>query len=117
MMEDTKYGLTGSVWTKDATIAQTFLDGLEVCVAYNNWANDVHMQVPWAGVGLSGNGVGGEAAADDPIVWSRFEELTRLGPAPARGTRSPPVRPPPPARTRTSEPCSCLLSQARCPAR
>ena len=59
MMEDTKYGLTGSVWTRDAAVAETFLNSMTVCVCYHNWANDVHMHVPWAGVGLSGNGLGG----------------------------------------------------------
>ena len=53
MMQDTKYGLTGSVWTKDAAVSERFLKSMTVCVCYNNWSNDVHMQIPWAGVGLS----------------------------------------------------------------
>ena len=52
------YGLTGSVWTLDAAVADAFVAGMSTGTCFVNWANDVHAQVVWSGLGLSGNGAG-----------------------------------------------------------
>ena len=54
----TAFGLTASVWTKDEKVAAAFVDAADVGTCYVNWCNDVHAQIVWSGVGLSGNGNG-----------------------------------------------------------
>ena len=55
----TSFGLTASVWTKDKAVAAAFVDAAAVGTVYVNWCNsDVHAQIVWSGVGLSGNGNG-----------------------------------------------------------
>ena len=57
-VRDTSYGLTSSVWTKDSAVADAFVRKMTVGTCFVNWCNDVHAQVVWSGVGLSGNGNG-----------------------------------------------------------
>eukprot|EP00041_Stephanoeca_diplocostata_P020168 m.445588 g.445588 ORF g.445588 m.445588 type:complete len:180 (+) comp21494_c0_seq7:135-674(+) len=47
---DSKYGLTGSVWTTDATVAKTFVDASDTGTCYVNWCNDVHARICWEGI-------------------------------------------------------------------
>ena len=82
MMDDTKYGLTASVWTKDAAVATKFLEGMTVGVCYENWANDVHMHVPWTGVRLSGNGQGGIGNEGFRVLTTPKGYVRRAAPMP-----------------------------------
>ena len=58
LMADVKYGLTASVWTLDESVADAVVDRMPVGTCFVNWCNDVHAQVVWSGLGLSGNGAG-----------------------------------------------------------
>ena len=39
-------------------VQAAFVDAADVGTCYVNWCNDVHAQIVWSGVGLSGNGNG-----------------------------------------------------------
>ena len=58
VMASTSYGLTSSVWTQEAAVQDAFVNSVSVGTCFVNWCNDVHPQVVWSGVGLSGNGNG-----------------------------------------------------------
>jgi acyl-CoA reductase-like NAD-dependent aldehyde dehydrogenase len=56
-MNDTKYGLTASVFSRDEGIAVSLLRRLRVGTGYVNACNVVSPRLPWGGRGASGFGV------------------------------------------------------------
>jgi acyl-CoA reductase-like NAD-dependent aldehyde dehydrogenase len=56
LMNDTEYGLTAGVYTKDAGIAQGILARLNAGSAYWNCCDRVSPRLPWSGRGHSGLG-------------------------------------------------------------
>jgi acyl-CoA reductase-like NAD-dependent aldehyde dehydrogenase len=56
-MNDTKYGLTASVFSSDEGIAVSLLRRLRVGTGYVNACNVVSPRLPWGGRGASGFGV------------------------------------------------------------
>ena len=82
LMQDTDFGLTSSVWTMDAAIAEAFVAGLAVGTCYVNWCNDVHAQVVWSGVGLSGNGNGAMGHEGFRVLTNPKSVVKRLAPMP-----------------------------------
>ncbi|KAL6048548.1 Aldehyde dehydrogenase [Balamuthia mandrillaris] len=57
LMNDTKYGLTASVFTKDKERALTLLSRLNVGTAYWNCCDRVSPHLPWSGRNFSGLGL------------------------------------------------------------
>ncbi|MCW5625365.1 MAG: aldehyde dehydrogenase family protein [Burkholderiales bacterium] len=57
LMNDTEYGLTAGVYTKDATRARTILSGIRAGSVYWNCCDRVSPRLPWSGVGHSGVGL------------------------------------------------------------
>ena len=55
-MNDSRFGLTASVWTDDAERAERFAADLEVGTVYQNRCDYVDPEQPWTGVGESGKG-------------------------------------------------------------
>ena len=80
VMNDTSYGLTNSVWTKDADVADAFVDGMNSGTCFVNWCNDVHAQVVWSGVGLSGNGNGAMGAEGFRVLTNPKSVVRRAEP-------------------------------------
>jgi acyl-CoA reductase-like NAD-dependent aldehyde dehydrogenase len=56
LMNDSRYGLTASVWTKSATRARWFADRLEAGTIYQNRCDYLDPALPWTGVKDSGKG-------------------------------------------------------------
>ena len=56
-MNDTKYGLTASVYSGEEDIAVSILRRLHVGTGYVNACNVVSPRLPWGGPGASGFGV------------------------------------------------------------
>ena len=57
MMNDTRYGLTASVWTSDRDRAEWFARRLHAGTIYQNRCDYLDPALPWTGVGDSGFGV------------------------------------------------------------
>lgn len=55
-MNDTRYGLTASVWTRDSNRAERFARELAVGTVYQNRCDYLDPALPWTGVGESGFG-------------------------------------------------------------
>ncbi len=55
-MNDTRYGLTASVWTRDPNRAERFARDLAVGTVYQNRCDYLDPALPWTGVGESGFG-------------------------------------------------------------
>lgn len=55
-MNDTHYGLTAAVYTKDAARAEALLGQLDVGTGYHNCCDRVSPRLPWSGRGGSGIG-------------------------------------------------------------
>lgn len=71
MMNDSPYGLTAAIWTKDAQLAQELGKELRCGTFYTNRCDYADLYLPWGGVGLSGMGrINGGAIG--------FEKLTDL---------------------------------------
>jgi acyl-CoA reductase-like NAD-dependent aldehyde dehydrogenase len=68
-MNDSKVGLTASVWTQDTDRAARFARSLEVGTVYMNRCDSVDPALPWSGVKDSGRGFSLSALA--------FDQLTR----------------------------------------
>lgn len=56
LMDDTSYGLTAAVYTRDLAAAKQILERLDVGSAYINCCDRVSCQLPWSGRRLSGLG-------------------------------------------------------------
>jgi acyl-CoA reductase-like NAD-dependent aldehyde dehydrogenase len=56
MMNDSRYGLTASVWTKDPGRARWFAERLEAGTIYQNRCDFLEPALPWTGVKDSGRG-------------------------------------------------------------
>ncbi len=56
LANDSRYGLTGSIWTKDEEKAYELADRLEVGTVYMNRCDAVDPDLPWVGVKDSGLG-------------------------------------------------------------
>jgi acyl-CoA reductase-like NAD-dependent aldehyde dehydrogenase len=56
MMNDSRYGLTASVWTKDRARAEKFAAELQAGTVYQNRCDYLDPALPWTGVGDSGKG-------------------------------------------------------------
>ena len=69
LMNDSKYGLTVSLWTKDADAAEKIGDELETGTVFLNRCDYVDPGLPWTGVKDSGRG------ASMSVIG--FEHLTR----------------------------------------
>lgn len=69
MMNDSKYGLTVSLWTKDAAAAEKLGEELETGTVFLNRCDYVDPGLPWTGVKDSGRG------ASMSVIG--FENLTR----------------------------------------
>ena len=57
LMNDTRYGLTAGVYTKDETAAQALLARVNAGSVYWNCCDRVSPRLPWSGVGDSGIGL------------------------------------------------------------
>ncbi|MFZ5540108.1 MAG: aldehyde dehydrogenase family protein, partial [Pseudomonadota bacterium] len=57
LMNDTDYGLTAGVYTKDETRAQTILARVDAGSVYWNCCDRVSPRLPWSGVKHSGVGL------------------------------------------------------------
>ena len=55
-MNDTRYGLTASVWTRDRERADRFAPELRAGTVYQNRCDYLDPALPWTGVGDSGKG-------------------------------------------------------------
>jgi acyl-CoA reductase-like NAD-dependent aldehyde dehydrogenase len=55
-MNDTRYGLTASVWTADRARAERFASELRAGTVYQNRCDYLDPALPWTGVGDSGKG-------------------------------------------------------------
>jgi acyl-CoA reductase-like NAD-dependent aldehyde dehydrogenase len=55
-MNDTRYGLTASVWTRDRARAESFGGELRAGTIYQNRCDYLDPALPWTGVGDSGKG-------------------------------------------------------------
>ena len=55
-MQDTRFGLTASVWTRDAERAERFASELEAGTIYQNRCDYLDPALPWTGVADSGKG-------------------------------------------------------------
>jgi acyl-CoA reductase-like NAD-dependent aldehyde dehydrogenase len=55
-MNDSRYGLTASVWTRDRERAEFFARGLETGTVYQNRCDYLDPALPWTGVRDSGKG-------------------------------------------------------------
>lgn len=75
LMNDTSYGLTASVYTKDASRAERLLGKLDVGSAYWNCCDRVSPTLPWSGRRNSGMGVTlstyGIEAFTRPKAWHK----------------------------------------------
>jgi acyl-CoA reductase-like NAD-dependent aldehyde dehydrogenase len=73
LMNDTEYGLTASVYTRDAQRAERLLAGVSAGSAYWNCCDRVSPRLPWSGRGHSGLGctlgVAGIRAFVQPKAW------------------------------------------------
>lgn len=57
LMNDSKYGLTASVWTKDADAAESMVNALECGTVFLNRCDYLDPALAWTGVKDSGRGV------------------------------------------------------------
>jgi acyl-CoA reductase-like NAD-dependent aldehyde dehydrogenase len=69
LMNDSHYGLTASIWTKDVEAAYKMADELETGTVFMNRCDYLDPALPWVGVKDSGRGVG--------LSKLGFEALTR----------------------------------------
>ena len=73
LMNDTRYGLTAGVYTKDETAARTLLSQVNAGTVYWNCCDRVSPRLPWSGHGDSGVGltlsVYGIQAFTRPKAW------------------------------------------------
>lgn len=68
-MNDSVYGLTASVWTRDRARAEQFGRSLHFGTVFMNRCDFVDPRLPWSGVGLSGRG--------HSLSVLGFDQLTR----------------------------------------
>ncbi len=69
-MNDSRYGLTASVWTKDLSRAEWFAQRLDTGTVFQNRCDFLDPELPWTGVKESGKGV--------TLSRFGFDHLTRL---------------------------------------
>ncbi|KAJ3399454.1 hypothetical protein HDV05_001795, partial [Chytridiales sp. JEL 0842] len=70
LMNDSKYGLTASIWTKDPQVAQTLGESLECGTVFVNRCDFLEPKLPWGGWKESGRGVSlGVGAFDACTRW------------------------------------------------
>ena len=73
LMNDTRYGLTAGVYTKDEATARALLSRVEAGTVYWNCCDRVSPRLPWSGVGDSGLGltlgVAGIQTFTRPKAW------------------------------------------------
>lgn len=73
LMNDTRYGLTAGVYTKDEAAARTVLSRVHAGTVYWNCCDRVSPRLPWSGVGDSGIGltlgVAGIQTFTRPKAW------------------------------------------------
>jgi acyl-CoA reductase-like NAD-dependent aldehyde dehydrogenase len=55
-MNDSRFGLTASVWTKDRARAERFARDLAAGTVFQNRCDYLDPALPWTGVGDSGKG-------------------------------------------------------------
>jgi acyl-CoA reductase-like NAD-dependent aldehyde dehydrogenase len=55
-MNDSRYGLTASIWTKDAARAERLAHDLQVGTVFQNRCDYLDPALPWTGVKESGMG-------------------------------------------------------------
>lgn len=57
LMNDSPYGLTASIWTRDEQLVERLADALETGTVFQNRCDYLDPQLPWVGVKDSGHGV------------------------------------------------------------
>ena len=57
LMNDSPYGLTASVWTKDTKIFQELVDGIEAGTVFQNRCDFLDPALAWTGLKNSGRGI------------------------------------------------------------
>jgi acyl-CoA reductase-like NAD-dependent aldehyde dehydrogenase len=70
-MNDSRYGLTASVWTSDRARAERFGLALRTGTVFMNRCDHVDPRLPWSGVGLSGRGHSLSALGFDQLTRTR----------------------------------------------
>jgi acyl-CoA reductase-like NAD-dependent aldehyde dehydrogenase len=73
LMNDTRYGLTAGIYTRDEAVAQALLSRVNAGTVYWNCCDRVSPRLPWSGVGDSGIGltlgVAGIQTFTRPKAW------------------------------------------------
>lgn len=74
-MNDSRYGLTASVWTSDRERARRFADELRFGTVFMNRCDHVDPRLPWSGVRESGRGHSLSVLGFDQLVRTRSLHL------------------------------------------
>jgi acyl-CoA reductase-like NAD-dependent aldehyde dehydrogenase len=74
-MNDSRYGLTASVWTADRDRARRFADELRFGTVFMNRCDHVDPRLPWSGVRESGRGHSLSVLGFDQLVRTRSVHL------------------------------------------
>lgn len=74
LMNDSKYGLTASIWTTDHALALELGQNIRCGTFYVNKCDYADLHLPWGGVGLSGMG----RINGGPIGYEKLTELKSI---------------------------------------
>ena len=70
-MNDSKFGLTASIWTRDERVFETLAHQLEAGTVYQNGCDFLDPHLPWSGTKDSGRGISLSQYAFDAFVQTK----------------------------------------------